>query len=228
MGYFGNLEAKIKAQKLRRKGFSYKEIQEVIFVPKSTLSNWCRDIALTEKQALRLFKNKLEGSARGRIIGAKRQQAKRLGQIRELFREGRKEVGRMSKRDKFVAGVALYAAEGTKRDKACCFSNSDPVLIKFMASWFREFCYVPEDKFRGAIWLHEGLDEKKAKNYWANLVNISTQKFYKTYIAKNKTGSKKIRKNIHNFGVFSLRFSDAKIHRKLMGWIAGVFGRKLL
>ena len=72
MGYFGNLDLKLNAQKLRRKGLSYSEIQRIINVPKGTLSGWCRDVALTEKQALRLFKNKLKGSARGRIIGAKR------------------------------------------------------------------------------------------------------------------------------------------------------------
>jgi len=61
VGYFGNLEKKIKAQNLRRKGYSYSKIQKIIDIPKSTLSGWCRDIALTEDQALKLFKNKLKG-----------------------------------------------------------------------------------------------------------------------------------------------------------------------
>lgn len=228
MGYFGYLDKKLKAQSLRREGFSYGEIQKIITVPKSTLSGWCRDIALTEEQALRLLKNQLKGSEKGRIIGAKRQQAKRIEQIKKLLEEGKNEVGQLSSRDKFIAGVALYAAEGTKKDKSCCFSNSDPVLIKFMADWFRKFCRISEERLRGAVWLHEGLDEKKARSYWAKLVDIPESKFHKTYIARNKEGSKKIRKNIHQFGVFSLRLSDAKIHRKIMGWIAGVFGKKLV
>lgn len=228
MGYVGNLEYKQKAQALRKKGLSYNEIRRTVPVPKSTLSDWCRDIAITERQALRLFKNKLKGAARGRIIGAKRQQAKRIEQIRKLLLEGKSEVGTLSKRDKFIAGIALYIAEGTKKDMNCSFSNSDPLLIKFMANWFREFCGVPEHKLKGAIWIHEGLDENAAKDYWAKLVNISLTQFHKTYIARNKTESKKIRKNLHNYGVFSLRFSDAKIHRKIMGWIGGVFGHKLI
>jgi len=223
VGYFGNLEKKLKAQKLRRRGFSYSEIQKVINVPKSTLSGWCRDIALTEKQALRLFKNKLSGSARGRIIGAKRQQAKRLKQIADMLVEGQKEVGKLSNRNRFIAGIALYAAEGTKTDKKCSFSNSDPKLIKFMSTWFREFCHVPERKLRGAIWIHDNLDAIKAAKYWSKLTNVPIPQFHKTYIAKNKVNSPKIRKNIHNYGVFSIRFSDAKAHRKIMGWISGMF-----
>ncbi len=223
MGYYGFLEKKIKAQNLRRKGLSYTEIQKIINVPKSTLSGWCRDIFLTEKQLNRILKNKLRGSAKGRIIGAKKLQEKRLVQIKQMLFEGKKEVGNLSERDKFIAGIALYAAEGTKRDKTSCFANSDPILIKFMANWFREFCKVPEEKLRGAIWLHKGLNEKLAKRYWSNLIQIPLSQFHKTYIAENKIKSRKIRKNIHQYGVFSIRFSDAKVHRKIMGWIAGVF-----
>lgn len=228
MGFSGNLELKLKVQELRRKGLSYKEIQKIVYVPKSTLSGWCRDIAVTEEQALRLFKNKLKGSEKGRIIGAKRQQEERIKQTKKLLFEGKSQVGTLSKRDEFIAGIALYAAEGTKRDMNCCFSNSDPLLIKFMAKWFRDFCSVPENKLRGAIWIHEGLNENKAKNYWSKLTDIPPTQFNKTYVAKNKNDSKKIRKNLHNYGVFSIRFFDAKIHRKIMGFIAGVFGPKLL
>jgi len=223
MGYYGFLEKKIKAQNLREKGLSYTEIQKIINVPKSTLSSWCRDIFLNERQLNRLLENKLKGSERGRIIGAKKQQEKRLEQIKQMLFDGKREVGILSKRDRFIAGISLYVAEGTKKDKVCCFANSDPVLIKFMSNWFREFCKVPENKFRGAIWLHEELDEKTAKKYWSNLAKIPLSQFHKTYIAENKIKSRKIRKNLHQYGVFSIRFSDAKIHRKIMGWIAGVF-----
>lgn len=224
MGYFGNLEKKLQAQQLRKRGFSYSEIQRVVQVPKSNLSGWCRDIAITEKQALRLFNNKLKGAAKGRIIGAKRQQARRLKQIEELLTEGRAEVGILSVRDRFIAGVSLYSAEGTKTDASCGFSNSDPLLIKFMSAWFRDFCHVPEIKLRGAIWIHDNLNVGVAMKYWSDLTKIPTSQFHKTYLAKNKTGSLKIRKNLHRYGVFSIRFSDAKIHRKIMGWIAGIFG----
>ena len=222
MGYNGNLENKLRAQKLRSEGYSYSEIQSVLDVPKSTLSGWCRDIALTEDQALRLFRYKLKGSAKGRIIGAKRQQEKRAKQTKELFGLGKGEVGVLTKREKFIAGICLYSAEGTKTDKQCAFANSDPRLIKFMSEWFRDFCEVPESRLRGAIWIHEGLDIDASIKYWSEISGISKTQFYKTYVTSNKVDSKKPRKNIHKYGVFSIRFSDAKVHRKLMGWIAGV------
>lgn len=228
MGYVGFLEKKIKAQTLRKKGLSYREIQKIIPVSKSTLSDWCRDLAITKEQALRLFKNKLKGSAKGRIIGAKKQQEKRIKQIEKLLIKGKKQVGRLNKRERFVSGIALYAAEGTKGERMTNFCNSDPATNKFMMNWFREFCKVPIGKFRGAIWIHEGRNKRKAVKFWSTLTGIPTAQFNKTYVAKDKTGSHKIRKKKHQYGIFSIRFSDVKIQRLIMGWIGGLLKNSMI
>jgi len=49
MGYFGKLKEKLKAQELRRNGFSYSEILLQVSVSKDTISRWCRDIVLSEE-----------------------------------------------------------------------------------------------------------------------------------------------------------------------------------
>ena len=85
----------------------------------------------------------------------------------------------------------LYAGEGAKGDGKGVFANSDPRIIKFMMRWFKEFCNLPISKFRGAIWIHEGLDQRKAKIFWSELTGIPEQQFHKTYIAKDKKDSKK-------------------------------------
>lgn len=136
-------------------------------------------------------------------------------------------MGKLSDRDKLMAGIALYAAEGDKMDGKGGFSNSDPAIIKFMTDWFMEFAKIPLKNLRGSIWLHEGLCEKKAKLFWSNLTGIPLGQFRKTYIAKVKNDSKKIRKNIHQYGVFAVRFSNSYIHRRIIGWIYALFGDKI-
>ena len=222
MGYSGKIKEKEKAQDLRRKGLSYNEILSIISVSKDTISLWCRDIKLTEDQIERLAKKRKDAALRGRIKGAKRQQAERVRKTLELLKNGEKEIGQLSKRERFIAGVALYAGEGSKSDGELVFTNSDPKMILFMSKWFEEFCSVKPVQIRGSLWLHEGLDENVAKDFWASLIGIPKENFYKTYIAKNKTESKKIRKKLHNYGIFSIRFSNATKHRKLMGWISGL------
>ena len=220
MGYNGMLEEKVLAIRLRKKGLSYKEILLKVNVSKDTISRWCRDVVLSQEQIEHLLKRKLQGGEKGRLVAAKMKHDKRIEETEYLLNLGEKEVGKLTKRDKFVTGIALYAGEGGK--KSLSFANSDPKIIKFMMNWFREFCNIPETKFHGAIWIHDNLDPKNAINFWSNLTLIPNTQFYKTYIAKNKVDSKKIRKNIHKYGVFSIIITDIKMHRLVMGWMSGV------
>lgn len=231
MGYIGKYEEKLLAQKLRRQGYSYSQIRKKISVSKSTMSLWCRDVALTPEQALKLFKKKLEGAERGRIIGAKKQQQARIARTKKLLSSGKKEVGKLTKKERFIAGIGLYAGDGSKGDKNVNFANSNPKIISFMVSWLREFFNVREEKFRGAIWIHDNLDVKKAEKYWSKLTKIPLSQFNKTYIAENKEQSRKIRKQIHKYGVFAIRISRVELQRKMRGWMAGVlecYNRRVL
>lgn len=227
MGYFGKLEDKLKAQELRSKGFSYREILLQINVSKDTISRWCRDIVLTSEQKERLLKNKAFGQRRGSLVAAENKRQIRISRTQEIFEKSKIELGRLNKRDKFIAGIAFYAGEGEKTDGSGGFANSDPKLIKFMMHWFQEFCDIPLSRFRGAIWIHEGLDKNEAKRYWSKLTGIPQGQFFKTYVAKNKTNSRKIRKNIHKYGVFAIKFSISDKQRRIMGWISALVNDRI-
>lgn len=227
MGYVGKLEEKFRAQELRKKGLSYGEIIQQIHVSKDTISRWCRDIELTKDQKRKLLENKMFGQRKGSIIAADNKRRARLIRTEIIFKDAKKELGGLSKRDRFIAGVALYAGEGHKNDGKGGFSNSDPILIKFMSAWFQEFCHLPLSKLRGSIWIHEGLNSVAAKQFWSKLTNIPEKQFHKTYIAKDKKDSKKIRKNIHQYGVFAIRFSDSDKQRRIIGWISALVGGRI-
>ncbi len=222
MGYVGQLQNKIKAQELRKKGKSYNEIKDLLHIPKSTISDWCKDIVLTEQQQNRLYGNKKSGGIKGSYIASQNKRNRRIFITNELFQEGKSLVSHCSKDDLFFAGLAFYASEGTKIDKGCCFSNSDPKIIRFMVEWFITYWKIPMDKFHGSVWLHEGLSESEAIKYWSRITKIPSRQFYKTYIEKNKPDSKKIRKNIHKYGVFSFYIHDVYLLRKIMGGIDGI------
>ncbi len=227
MGYAGKLKEKNKARALRRRGLSYREIQKQVDAAKSTISRWCRDIILEPEQLERLKKKRLTGSARGRIVGAKVQQQRRIRKTRKLKKKGIAEIGKLSKRERFIAGLGLYIGDGLKGDRAVGFSNSNPLIIRFMINWFREFLDIPDSRYRGQIWIHDNLDEKVAKNFWTDLTGIALKNFHKSYIAKNKKDSNKIRKKHHKYGVFSIKISSVDAQRKIKGWMAGILGNSV-
>jgi hypothetical protein len=221
MGYAGKLEEKHKALTLRKKGYSYSEILKQVRVSKDTMSRWCRDVKLTKSQNLRLYKKKYSGGLRGCIIGAKKKQKEREKLTKKLMKEGKKEIGGLSKRDKFIAGVAMYFAEGDKTDGDIGFSNSDPRAIKFMVNWLWKVCKIPPTKLKASLYLHDNLNETKAKKFWSTLTGIPLEQFTKSYIVKNNPY--RLRKVKHIYGVLKIRMGNVVLHRKMMGWISGVF-----
>jgi len=213
MGYMGKLEMKLKARSLRKKGFSVKDIQKKLGVSRSSASLWVRDIQLSKKQQERLYLNKKTGALRGSIIGAKKKQKEREELTRKLLAEREKEVGDVSSRDRFIAGIALYFAEGDKADGHVSFNNSDPKAIRFMANWLREFCNISEEKLRGSLYIHDDLDEKKAKKYWSKLLKIPIAQFGKTYWKKRGT-NKIYRKN--EAGICFVRYNSLALKEEVM------------
>ena len=222
MGYAGKLKEKRTAIRLRKQGLSYSQIKKEVKVSKDTLSRWCRDIILSPLQLEKLQKRKITGSEKGRLIGAKVNQQKRIKQEKALMSKEIKEVGKVDKRDRFIAGIALYMADGSKAGSGVEFTNSNPKMIKFMTNWFKEFCGVKTSKLRGSLWIHQNLDISKAKKFWAKQTGITQGQFHKTYIAEDKKESKKIRKIRHKYGIFKIRFFDVAKLRLIKGWIEGV------
>ncbi len=208
------LNEKLKAVKLRKRGLSYKEIRKEMNVSKASLSLWLRDIELTPKQKTRLFKKQ----EMFLYAGAKSQQRKRIERIKKITKQAKKEMGNFLKNPLFLPGIMLYWAEGSKSTESIKFTNSDPLMIKFMMKWFREICGVPEEKFRIALHIHELLSRKNAEKYWSNLTGIPLKQFQKTFIKPTSLGQ---RRNILYNGTCVICVFNKDLFRRMQGWKVG-------
>ena len=108
MGYRGKLAERQQARQLRRSGLPLAEIALRVGVSKSSVSLWVRDVEFEP----------LPRPPRGRRRAPNALQRRKLAEIDRLVEEGRARIGRLSEREFLVAGVALYAGEGSKRDGA--------------------------------------------------------------------------------------------------------------
>lgn len=213
---------RIKARELRRKGISIKAIAKKLAVSKGSVSLWCRDIELTARQIARLDREQLRGGYRGRLKGVKILKARHLAKVAILERKGFQEVGKMSLRDLFIAGVALYLGEGSKKGHSSVrFSNSDPDIIRLMMRWFRDICLIPEESFRIYISInaiHKSRLEE-VKSYWSRETEIPINQFGKPIILNVK--NKKVYENIHQyFGTLSVRITkSSEFFYRIQGYI---------
>lgn len=212
---------KIQAQKLRKQGQSIKDIAKKLGVSKSSASVWCQDIQLTKKQIARLDKKQKMGAYRGRLKGAQIQRKRYLKKVEKLEKEGIREVGRLSERDLFIAGIGLYWGEGNRKWNISGLGNSDPEMIKFMISWFKNILDIDENRLS----LHVGINQihknrvKDVEKYWSRVTGIPKSQFTKTSL--QKVENKKVYEN-HNehYGTLYIRIRrSADFQHKIHGLI---------
>jgi len=90
-----------------------------------------------------------------------------------------------------------------------------------MMRFFREVLNIEENKFRGRLILHPGLNEKKVLEFWSSLTNIPIRQFNKSYFKPPKSSTRKMH-NILYKGTLTVRIGDTKNLRKLKGFIAAL------
>lgn len=220
------VEEKAKAIQLRKKGLSYNEILQFIPVAKSTLSLWLESVRLAKRHKQRLTGKRIAAALRG----AQTKRNHRLAITEEIKNKAKSEVGKLSNRELWLIGAALYWAEGSKQkdhdvSAGVKFSNSDPMMIKVFLEWLQDICKIPESEITFRIALHKSAKHKlnKVKKYWATITNFSINNFQKIDWKKNKINTK--RKNIGEkyFGLLNIRVKNStNLNRKIDGWIKGI------
>jgi hypothetical protein len=202
MGYRGKLAERQQARQLRRAGLPLAEIAGRLGVSKSSVSLWVRDVAFEPRA----------GPVRGRRRAPNALQRRRQAETDRLVEEGRARIGRLSEREFLVAGVALYAGEGSKQDGRVRFVNSDPRMVFFFCSWLRHVYEVDESRLRLVLYLHQGLDLSASMAYWSTLTGIPESQFTKPYRAAPDPS---IRHAKHVHGCVTVGYSCSATHRSI-------------
>lgn len=215
---------KLKARKLRKGGESIKVIAKKLHVSPGSVSYWCKDIKLSLGQIKELEKRYKDPHYGRRLQYALEQQKKRKLKIKKLKRQGVKEVGNLTKRELFLAGIALYWAEGFKKDSQAGFANSDPKMINIFLKWLYECCgYKDKDLI---LRITANISHKHRidiiQNYWADSTNIPIKNFRKPFYQNVKW--KKVYENPDEyFGVLRIKVrKSTDFLRKIHGWIEGL------
>jgi hypothetical protein len=211
MSYRGKLGEREQARRLRATGLPMAEIADRLGVSKSSVSLWARDVAFEPRPPV----------TRGRRRAPNALQRRKQAEIDRLLAEGQDRVGRLSEREFLVAGVALYAGEGTKRDGAVCFANSDPWMVAFFCAWLRRFFQIDESRLRVRLYLHQGLDLAATTAYWSKVTGIPESQFGKPYRA---VADPSIRLTKHVHGCVSIGYSCSATHRSIMGLVGALLG----
>ncbi|WP_328944277.1 hypothetical protein OG259_24880 [Streptomyces sp. NBC_00250] len=180
-----------RARALRLEGMTYDQIQVELGCSKSSISLWVRDLPKPEPRYT-------DEERRARMnAGLARLRATRDEQREETKRLARESIGALSDRELFVAGVALYWAEGAKdktysRRESLQFINSDPTVIALYLRWL-DLLGVTRDRLRLRVSIHESADVAGAERFWADVTGIESSTFRKATLKRHNPRT--VRKN---------------------------------
>lgn len=211
-----------EARTMRKQGRSINEIVKLLSVSKSTISYWCRDIALTPHQQRLLVKRQRSAGLIGRLKAAEMKRDVRIRKTQRESKRGAMDVGSLSERDIFTIGLALYWGEGNKSgNEECGLTNSDPAIIRAFIAWMQRVYKIPPTDLILRISINETHKNRIAavERYWSKVTSIPLSQFTKTCIIK--TRSKKTYENPEqHFGTLRVKVRrGTDLHRRVMGSI---------
>lgn len=219
----GSRRRREKAIALRRLGMSYKEIRALVGGSSASMSLWLRDIPVPPEDRVRLRNRQLEATRRTGQANHRR----RLEKQARIRQEAALEVGDVTKRELFIAGIVAYAAEGTKQKPwsskcATQFMNSDPRMIKLFLRWLVCLGVGLEDvTFRLAI--HESADIDGALRYWAHLVGVPAETFRRTSLKRGNPRTPRRNTGSSYKGCLCVNVRrSTDLTRRIDGWFDGV------
>jgi len=185
------VQEKEKAIELRKKGHSYKEILKIITVAKSTLSNWLKDLPLTEGEKQYLKTRTDANISRGRIKAATSIRKRSMAIDHKIFLDSKTDFEKFINEPFFQLGLALYWAEGAKRTWGLQFVNSDENMINIMIKWLKRYLNITNNKFKFRLYTHKIFAHENNEKYWSTKLNFPLEQFCKTVYKPSGLGIKK-------------------------------------
>lgn len=184
-----DLKLRAKAINLRLNGFTYGQIKRKLGLSKSTLSDWLRNLPLTEDQLKKLALNR-EISEDIRVEKFRDTfRKKRLRRLQEILNEQVGELLPLSEKELLIAGLFLYWGEGEKKHGRIAISNTDPRIVKFAIYWMTDSLKIPKDKIKATLHLYKDMDVYETTKFWSNVLDIPPTQFNKPYVkTSNKEG----------------------------------------
>lgn len=180
-----------KAQVLRKQGLTYQEILRQLPVAKSSLSLWLKNSPLTSAEKHLLKKRKDSNISLGRIRSAASNRQNKIDKDKLLFLRAQMTFEEYKNNNLFHTGIALYWAEGAKRNDMFHFMNSDSEMIGVIIKWLEAFTEYKKSDLGFRLYIHHPFIKDNWETWWQKQLGVNSGQFKKTIIKPTGLGIKK-------------------------------------
>jgi transposase len=209
-----DLFKKKSAIKLRKKGKSYRDIENILGVNRSTLSGWLKTIKLTKEQKNKLHNNWLNALVNARkkaVLAHNKGKNDRIEKVRQEVEKFVSDIN-IDKKIQEIILATFYLAEGGKTENCFALANSNPEILVSIMTLLKKTFTIDNSKFRCCLHLRKDQNEKALKRFWSKTLKIPHDKFLKTQFDKRT-----VKKTYHHYrGVCVLYYLDMALQRRVL------------
>lgn len=175
---------------------------------------------------MKLHPNHLEKLSRGREKYQKKRSLLLKKKIKDLNTQGISNIGTLSQRDLFIAGIVLYWAEGFKhiKESGLGLATSDPIMAKFYIHWLDKCLGIHEDQLRLRVTANETHAYRiiNIQRYWSRALGVPLNQFTKPFFQR-VIQKKQYSNALQYHGVIRIHVSKSlDLLRLMRGWLDGV------
>lgn len=134
----------------------------------------------------------------------------REARLELAYERARVDIGTITEREFFIAGLYLYWGEGTKTSHhSTNLANTDPAMIRAFLDWL-DVVGIPRTLVRVKLHLYKDMDAEKEIRYWCKETGLSRKNFRPPYIKKSNL-SDITYKNGYGHGTCNVVFENARV-----------------
>ena len=220
-----------EARHLRSLGQTYGEIRQSLKlnIPKSTLSEWCKNTKLPKNYSERIAKLNILNLHKGRSIAHEINKIKReeyLDQIDKINLPISVNIDNKMTSKIALAMLCLGEASKSGNGSSFYFGNSNPKIITlFLELMKRCFDFKPE-KVRCTVQCRADQNILVLEEFWMEITKIPKSQFYKTQVDPRTIG--RVTKKLDYKGVLRVDYFDSKVRHELESLANLVYNRLVI
>jgi Homeodomain-like domain len=204
-----------QAVAFRKRGFTYTEISKICDVSRGTVSNWLAKQAFSQVVAKQNGVQAAKDNKKRIALVNKARNTERALKYAEVLRYAETEYKHFRHSPLFVAGLAIYLAQGDHKDvHAIRLSTSKEDSQRLFVAFLREFMGVDDSSITFWLLLYPSHDPVRCMKRWSRALKLSVAHFGKYQTLTSGSQSEAL-----HFGVGNTIIGSTLLKRKLLCWL---------
>jgi transcriptional regulator with XRE-family HTH domain len=208
MAHAAHIREKAREMRTDRR-FTLDQIAERLALPRTTIYYWIKDLPVPDEVT---HSDKRQAARRRASRAAERKY--RL--LREAaYREGLESFDELARDPTFRDFVALYIAEGYKRNRnRVSIGNSDPAVLTLATTWIRRLTTKPPVF---SIQYRADQDLYELRHFWSEALDVEPAKI--RFQRKSNSNQLTGRTWRSRYGVLTASVGDTLLRARMQGWM---------